>query len=58
MAEIIERESGVGSSLIWALALIIIVAILASVVWYSGILKRGSKSEIDINVKPPATQTR
>lgn len=58
MAEIIERESGVGSSLIWAFALIVIVAILASVVWYSGILTRSKKTDVDINIKPPATSTR
>lgn len=46
---------GTGSNAIWAIALIIIVAIIAGVVYYSGILKQGSKkSEIDINVTAPA----
>jgi hypothetical protein len=54
MAEVVERSGGVGSSLIWAVALIVIVGILAAVVFYSGILSRTKKSEIDINVKPPA----
>ena len=58
MAEIIERESGAASSFIWAFALIIIVGILAAVVWYSGILTRSNKSQIDINVKPPAASTK
>jgi hypothetical protein len=53
MAEVIQRESA-ASSFIWAIAAIIIVAILASVVWYSGILTRSKKTEVDINVNPPA----
>jgi hypothetical protein len=53
MAEVIEKENA-ASSFIWAIAAIIIVAILAGVVFYSGILSRTQKKEIDINVNPPA----
>jgi hypothetical protein len=46
---------GTGSNAIWAIALIIIVAIIGAVVFYSGILKSGSKkTEVDINVSAPA----
>jgi FlaG/FlaF family flagellin (archaellin) len=54
MAEVIERESGAASSFIWAIAMIVVVAILAAVVWYSGILTRSKKTQVDINVNPPA----
>ena len=50
---------GTGSNAIWAIALIIVVAIIAGVVYYSGILKQGSKkSEIDINVTAPAREVK
>ena len=43
------------SSAIWAVAMIIIVAMLAGVVYYSGMLKGGSqKKEIDVEIKVPA----
>lgn len=46
---------GTGSNAIWAIALIIIVAIIAGVVYYSGILKTGpKKTEVDINISAPA----
>lgn len=56
MADVIQRESA-ASSFIWAIAVIVVVAILAGVVWYSGILTRSKKTQVDINVNPPA-QTR
>jgi hypothetical protein len=43
-----------GSNMIWAITLIIIVAILAGAVYYSGILSGKSKQEIDVDVKVPA----
>lgn len=49
------EENGTGSNAVWAIALVIIVAIIAGLVYYSGILKPGSKkTEIDINVSAPA----
>lgn len=49
-----EDESRTASSAIWAVALIIIVAMIVGVVYYSGILKTSSKKEIDINVTAPS----
>ena len=43
-----------GSNLIWAVTLIIIVAILAGAVYYSGILSGNPKQEIDVDVKVPS----
>ena len=40
--------------MIWAVAMIIIVAILAGAVYYSGILTGNRKQEIDVDVKVPA----
>ncbi len=48
------EEEGTASNAIWAVALIIIVAMIVGVVYYSGILTDGSsKKEIDINVSAP-----
>lgn len=48
-------ENGTGSNAVWAIALIIVVAIIVGAVYYSGILKGSpKKSEIDINVTAPA----
>ena len=48
------EENSTGSNLVWAVALIIIVAIMAGAVYYSGILSGKSKQEIDVDVKVPA----
>ncbi len=49
------EEDGTASNAIWAVALIIIVAMIVGVVYYSGILKSGSsKKEVDINITVPA----
>jgi hypothetical protein len=42
------------SSFIWAVAFIIIVAILAGVLYYSGFLSGTRKEKIDINISAPA----
>lgn len=48
-----EGES-TGSSVVWAIALVIIVAIIAGAFYYSGGFKGGSdKKEIDIEIKAP-----
>ena len=50
-----SEEEGTASNAIWAVALIIIVAMIVGVVYYSGILRGGTdKKEIDINVSAPA----
>ena len=49
--------SGTGSNAVWAIALIVVVAIIAAVVYYSGILKSGpKKQEVDIKVTAPPAQ--
>lgn len=50
------EENGVASNFIWALAFIIIVAILAGVFYYSGFMGGARKQKIDINVETPSTR--
>lgn len=54
------EENSTGSNAIWAIALVVIVAIIAGLVYYSGILKQGGsqKKEIDINVTVPSAPAR
>lgn len=48
-------EENTGSNMIWAVTMIIIVAMLAAAVYYSGILSGSpAKQEIDVDVKVPA----
>ena len=49
-------ENSTGSNFIWAVALIIIVAIIAGAMYYSGFLGGTKKEKIDINVTTPATR--
>lgn len=54
---IIDRDGGggAGSSAIWAIALLIIVALIVGAVYYSGILtKAGSGGDKKINVEVSA----
>lgn len=46
---------GAGTNMIWAITLIIIVAIIAGALYYGGILSGNSKKEVDINIDTPAT---
>jgi len=48
-----EGES-TASNAIWAVALIIIVALIVGVIYYSGVLKTNPKKEVDINVTAPS----
>lgn len=48
------EENSTGSNLIWAIAMIIIVAIIAGALYYSGFLGGTKKERIDINVSAPA----
>jgi hypothetical protein len=50
---IMAEENGAASNAVWAVAMIIIVAMVVGAVYYSGILKGSSKKEIDINVTAP-----
>ncbi len=52
------EENGTGSNAVWAIALIIIVAIIGGVVYYSGILKTSNKKDVDINVTVPSAPAR
>ena len=48
-----EGGNGTSSNAIWAVALIIIVAMIVGVVYYSGILRGSSKKQVDINISAP-----
>lgn len=50
------EDNSTGSNFIWAVALIIIVAIIAGALYYSGFLGGTKKERIDINVTAPATR--
>ena len=50
-----SEENTTGSNLIWAIALIIITAIIAGALYYSGFLTgKPKKQEVDVNVTVPA----
>lgn len=49
-----DNGNGTGSNAVWAIALIIIVAIVAGVVYYSGILRTNPNKKVDINVTVPS----
>ena len=49
-----DTGSGTASNAIWAVTLVIIVALIVGVVYYSGILQRGAEKKVDINVTAPA----
>ncbi|MGD9627629.1 MAG: hypothetical protein AB7V18_00095 [Pyrinomonadaceae bacterium] len=44
---------GTGSSVVWALALVIIVAIIAGVFFYSGGSMGADKKKIDVEISAP-----
>ena len=51
-----EAES-TGSSFIWALAMVIIVAIIAAALFYGGFLGGGkTKHDVDIKIDAPSTR--
>lgn len=49
-----SEENSTGNNLIWAVTLIIIVAILAGALYYSGFLSGNKKQEVDVEIKVPA----
>ena len=49
-----SEENGTASNAIWAVAMVIIVAMIVGVVYYSGVLKSSPKKEIEINVTAPS----
>lgn len=51
-----ERE-GVGVNLIWAITLLIAVALIAGAIYYTGLLGVGDQEkDIDVDVKLPSAQ--
>jgi hypothetical protein len=48
-----DEDGGGAGNFVWAIALIIIVAIIAAVVMSGGFLSRGDKN-IDVEIKTPA----
>ena len=48
-----EGAAGVASNMIWALAFIIIVAMIVGAFYYGGFLSGKKKTEIDVNVSVP-----
>ena len=52
--EIYATGLGTGSNAVWAIAFIIVIAIIAAVVYYSGILRTSPNKKVDINVTVPA----
>lgn len=56
--KIMSEENSTGSNLIWAVAMIIIVAIIAGAAFYSGMLSGNKKQDIDVEIKVPATNSR
>jgi len=53
-----SEENSTGSNLIWAVTLIIIVAIMAGALYYSGFLSGNKKQEVDVDIKVPAAANR
>ena len=59
--EVIVTDGGesTASNAIWAVALIIIVALIAGAVYYSGVLKRSPATQkINVDVSAPAAPSR
>ncbi|HEV7701382.1 MAG TPA: hypothetical protein VGO43_14215 [Pyrinomonadaceae bacterium] len=50
-----EGGNGTASNAIWAVALVIIVALVVFAVWKSGVLRRvGTPQKVDVEVSVPA----
>jgi len=49
-----SEENSAGVNFIWAITFIIIVAIIAGALYYSGFLGGTKKEKIDINITAPA----
>lgn len=49
-----EGAAGVASNFIWALAFVIIVAMIVGAFYYGGFLSGKKKTEVDINITAPA----
>lgn len=49
-----NEDNGTGSNAVWAIAIVVVVAIIAGVVYYSGVLKTAPGKDINIKVTTPA----
>ncbi len=49
-----SEENGTGSNFIWALATIIIVAMIVGALYYSGFLSGNRKQQVDVEITAPA----
>lgn len=49
-----DEENSTGNNLIWAITIIIIVAIIAGALFYGGAFRREKKQEIDVKIEAPA----
>ena len=49
-----SEENSTGNNLIWAVTLIIVVALIAGALYYSGFLGGTRKQKIDVEVSAPA----
>ncbi len=47
-------ENGPGGNAVWAIALIIIVAIIASVIYFGGFLNNSQNRDIDVEINVPS----
>ncbi|MBA2380108.1 MAG: hypothetical protein H0V76_11100 [Blastocatellia bacterium] len=48
-----SEENNVGNNLIWAIAMIIIVAIIAGAFYYGGFMGGTDRKEVDVEIKVP-----
>ncbi len=49
-----KENNNTGSNAVWAIAMILIVAIIGGVLYYSGVLSRVNPAKQDINIKVDA----
>ena len=49
-----DEENSTGNNLIWAVTIIIIVAIIAGALFYSTRMRNDKKTDIDVEIKVPA----
>jgi hypothetical protein len=50
-----EEREGFASNFIWALAFVVVIAMIMGALYYSGFLGGTKKEKIDINIKAPTT---
>lgn len=49
-----QEDNNVGINLVWAMTMLIIVAIIAGAVYYSGILGKKATPDTDVDIKVTA----